>query len=290
MDFSWISQPQAWIAFGTLAALEIVLGIDNIIFISILSGKLPEEQRAKARNIGLALAMITRILLLLSLSWIMQLTAPLFTLPLLSTTAAPVGHGSHEIANIPAEISGRDLILLLGGLFLLVKSVHEIHHKLEGEDGSAEKKSSGANFNSIIVQILLLDIVFSLDSVITAVGMVDNVSIMIAAVVAAVVVMLFAAGPISDFVEKHPTVKMLALSFLLLIGMTLFAEGLGQHFSKGYIYFAMGFSVFVELLNLRLRKSHTPPVDLREPYVLHPKEEPVLQKEQQEPVAKEVAP
>jgi predicted tellurium resistance membrane protein TerC len=190
----------------------------------------------------------------------------------LATTAAPVAHGAHEIANIPAEISGRDLILLLGGLFLLVKSVHEIHHKLEGEDGSAEKKSTGANYASIIVQILLLDIVFSLDSVITAVGMVDNVNIMIAAVVAAVGVMLFAAGPISDFVEKHPTVKMLALSFLLLIGMTLFAEGFGQHFSKGYIYFAMGFSVFVEMLNLRLRKSHTPPVDLREPYLHHPKE------------------
>jgi len=270
MDFSWLSQPQGWIAFGTLAALEIVLGIDNIIFISILSSKLPENQRVKARTTGLALAMVTRILLLLSLSWIMKLTAPLFTLPLLATTAAPVAHGAHEIANIPAEISGRDLILLLGGLFLLVKSVHEIHYKLEGEDGSAEKKSVGASYSSILVQILLLDIVFSLDSVITAVGMVDNVSIMITAVVAAVGVMLFAAGPISDFVEKHPTVKMLALSFLLLIGVTLVAEGLGQHFPKGYIYFAMGFSVFVEMLNLRLRKPHGPPVDLRDPYIHHP--------------------
>jgi predicted tellurium resistance membrane protein TerC len=272
MDFSWFSQPQSWIAFGTLAALEIVLGIDNIIFISILSGKLPEHQRARARTTGLALAMITRILLLLSLSWIMKLTSPLFTLPFLPNTAAPVAHGAHEIANIPAQISGRDLILLLGGLFLLVKSVHEIHHKLEGEDGSAEKQSAGASYASIIVQILLLDIVFSLDSVITAVGMVDNVNIMIAAVVAAVGVMLFAAGPISHFVEKHPTVKMLALSFLLLIGVTLLAEGFGQHFSKGYIYFAMGFSVFVEMLNLRLRKSHSAPVELREPYVHPPKD------------------
>jgi predicted tellurium resistance membrane protein TerC len=270
LDFSWLSQPQGWIAFGTLAALEIVLGIDNIIFISILSSKLPEHQRAKARTTGLALAMLTRILLLLSLAWIMKLTYPLFTLPFLSTTAAPVAHGAHEIANIPAQISGRDLILLLGGLFLLVKSVHEIHHKLEGEEGSAEKKSTGASYSSILLQILLLDIVFSLDSVITAVGMVDNVSIMITAVVAAVGVMLFAAGPISDFVEKHPTVKMLALSFLLLIGMTLLAEGLGQHFPKGYVYFAMGFSVFVELMNLKLRKSHGAPVDLREPYVHHP--------------------
>src|SRR4028119_1642695 len=164
LDFSWLSQPQSWIAFGTLAALEIVLGIDNIIFISILSSKLPENQRAKARTTGLALAMITRILLLLSLSWIMQLTAPLFTLPFLPTTAAPVAHGAHEIANIPAAISGRDLILLLGGLFLLVKSVHEIHHKLEGEEGSAEKQSAGVSYSSIIIQILLLDIVFSLDS------------------------------------------------------------------------------------------------------------------------------
>jgi predicted tellurium resistance membrane protein TerC len=272
MDFSWLAQPQGWIAFGTLAALEIVLGIDNIIFISILSGKLPEGQRAKARTVGLALAMITRILLLLSLAWIMKLTAPLFTLPFLPTTAPPVAHGAHEIANIPAQISGRDLILLLGGLFLLVKSVHEIHHKLEGEHGSAEKQGAGVSYSSIIFQILLLDIVFSLDSVITAVGMVDNISIMISAVVVAVGVMLFAAGPISNFVEKHPTVKMLALSFLLLIGMTLFAEGLGQHFSKGYIYFAMGFSVFVEMLNLRLRKPHSAPVELREPYLHHPKE------------------
>jgi predicted tellurium resistance membrane protein TerC len=262
----WITDPQVWIGFGTLAALEIVLGIDNIIFISILSSKLPEEQRAKARTIGLALAMVTRILLLLSLKWIMGLTNPLFSVPFLSTTAPHVEPGSHEVANIPADISGRDLILLFGGLFLLFKSVHEIHHKLEGEEGSAEHKTAGANFTSIIVQILLLDIVFSLDSVITAVGMVDNVNIMIAAVIAAVGVMLVAAGPISTFVEKHPTVKMLALSFLLLIGVTLLAEGLGQHISKGYIYFAMAFAVFVELLNLRLRKKHEP-ILLREPYV-----------------------
>jgi len=272
LDFSWISQPQGWIAFGTLAALEIVLGIDNIIFISILAGKLPLEQRAKARTTGLALALITRIMLLLSLAWIMKLTSPLFTLPFLPTTAAPLAHGAHGIANIPAQISGRDLILLLGGLFLLVKSVHEIHHKLEGEDGSAEKKSGVVSYGSILVQILLLDIVFSLDSVITAVGMVDNVTIMIAAVVVAVGVMLLAAGPISGFVEKHPTVKMLALSFLLLIGITLVAEGLGQHFPKGYIYFAMGFSIFVEMLNLKLRKPHSAPVALREPYVHQPKE------------------
>jgi predicted tellurium resistance membrane protein TerC len=201
----------------------------------------------------------------------MGLTKPLFSLPFLPTTAPAVAHGAHEVANIPADISGRDLILILGGLFLLVKSVHEIHHKLEGEDGSAERQGAVVSFSSIIVQILLLDIVFSLDSVITAVGMVDNITIMISAVVVAVGVMLVAAGPISSFVEKHPTVKMLALSFLLLIGMTLFAEGFGQHISKGYIYFAMGFSVFVEMLNLKLRKPHGPPVELREPYVHHPK-------------------
>ncbi len=263
--FGWISQPSGWIAFGTLAALEIVLGIDNIIFISILSSKLPEAQRAKARTIGLALAMITRVLLLLSLAWIMKLTSPLFTVPFLPMTAPPV-HGGHEIANIPAQISGRDLILILGGLFLLFKSVHEIHHKLEGEEGSAEKGGKAVSFASIIAQILVLDIVFSLDSVITAVGMVQDIAIMISAVIVAVGVMLFSAGPISNFVEKHPTVKMLALSFLLLIGVTLLAEGFGQHISKGYIYFAMGFSVMVEMLNLKLRKGHAKPVELREPY------------------------
>jgi predicted tellurium resistance membrane protein TerC len=253
MNFSWLSEPSSWIAFGTLAALEIVLGIDNIIFISILSGKLPEAQRAKARTVGLALAMVTRILLLLSLSWIMKLTSPLFSLTFLPMTAAPLEPGAHGVANVPGQISGRDLILILGGLFLLYKSVHEIHSKLEGEDGHAENSGKAATFNAIIAQILVLDIVFSLDSVISA-------------VVVAVGVMLFAAGPISTFVEKHPTVKMLALSFLLLIGVTLLAEGFGQHISKGYIYFAMAFAVMVEMLNLRLRKPTDKPVALREPY------------------------
>ncbi len=216
MDFSWLSQPSGWIAFGTLAALEIVLGIDNIIFISILSGKLPLEQRARARTTGLALAMITRVLLLLSLSWVMGLTGTLFSVPFLAQTTAPVAEGAHEIANIPGQISGRDLILILGGIFLLYKSVHEIHNKLEGEEHGSETGGKAVSFAAIIGQILVLDIVFSLDSVITAVGMVDNISIMIAAVVVAVGVMLLAAKPISDFVEKHPTVKMLALSFLLL--------------------------------------------------------------------------
>ena len=267
MNFSWVTEPSSWIAFATLAALEIVLGIDNIIFISILSGKLPPEQRDKARTLGLALAMITRIGLLLSLSWVMGLTGTLFSVPFLAQTAAPVAPGAHEIANIPGQISGRDLILILGGIFLLYKSVHEIHNKLEGEDGSAEGVGKAVSFAAIIAQILVLDIVFSLDSVITAVGMVDNVSIMIAAVVLAVLVMLVAAKPISEFVEKHPTVKMLALSFLLLIGVTLLAEGFGQHISKGYIYFAMAFAVLVEMLNLRMRKPKTAPVELREPYI-----------------------
>ncbi len=266
-----LSQPQTWIAFGTLAALEIVLGIDNIIFISILSGKLPVEQRGKARQLGLALAMFTRILLLLSLSWVMGLTADLFKLPFVDALVAQPAHGGeghgggHSAPDgTPGGISGRDLILILGGLFLIAKSVHEIHHKLEGEEGHGETKAA-ASFSAIIIQILLLDIVFSLDSVITAVGMVDQVSIMIAAVIAAVIVMMFAAKPISDFVEKHPTVKMLALSFLLLIGFTLLAEGFMIHIPKGFIYFAMGFSIFVEMLNLRLRKSHSEPIHLREP-------------------------
>ena len=241
----WITEPQAWIAFLTLTALELVLGIDNIIFISILAGKLPADQRKKARTIGLALAMITRVLLLLSLSWIIRLTAPLFTI-------------------LSQEISGRDLILIGGGLFLLAKSTYEIHGKLEGEEGHASAKV-GPSFTSVIIQILLLDIVFSLDSVITAVGMVDNVAIMIAAVIVAIIFMMAFAGPISSFVERHPTVKMLALSFLLLIGVTLIVEGFDHHIPKGYIYFAMAFSVFVEMLNLRLRKSK--PVKLHEPYV-----------------------
>jgi predicted tellurium resistance membrane protein TerC len=243
----WITEPQAWIAFLTLTALELVLGIDNVIFISILAGKLPQEQRKKARTVGLALAMITRVLLLLSLSWIIRLTAPLFTV-------------------LSQEISGRDLILICGGLFLLGKSTYEIHGKLEGEEGHASARVA-PSFTSVIIQILLLDVVFSLDSVITAVGMVDNVTIMIAAVVLAIVFMMAFAGGISGFVERHPTVKMLALSFLLLIGVTLIVEGFDHHIPKGYIYFAMAFSVFVEMLNLRLRKSKTKPVKLHEPYV-----------------------
>jgi predicted tellurium resistance membrane protein TerC len=240
----WISDPQAWIALVTLTVLEIVLGVDNIIFISILTGKLPEAQRQPARLIGLILAMGMRILLLISLAWIIRLTAPWF---------AVFGN----------EISGRDLILILGGLFLLGKATHEIHHKLEGIEGSTSSKVKPA-FGAILVQVTLLDIVFSLDSVITAVGMVRQIPIMVIAIVIAVGFMMFFARPLGDFVERHPTVKMLALSFLLLIGMALVADGLDHHIPKGYIYFAMGFSVFVEMLNLRLRQL-SPPVDLRDP-------------------------
>lgn len=234
------------IAFLTLCVLEIVLGIDNVIFISILAGKLPPEQQPKARFIGLALAMVMRILLLFSIAWIARLTTPLFSL-------------------LGNEISGRDLILILGGIFLVWKSTHEIHNKLEGAQESEGGGKVKAVFSSIIIQIVLLDIVFSLDSVITAVGMVNNIPIMIAAVVVSVIFMMLFAGPISGFVERHPTVKMLALSFLLLIGVTLIADGFGQHISKGYIYFAMGFSVFVEFLNIRMRKSYEP-VKLHQPY------------------------
>ena len=238
----------ALIGLLTLTALEIVLGVDNIIFISILAGKLPAEEQARARTVGLALALITRILLLLSLSWIASLTGELFSV---------FGRG----------FSGRDLILLGGGLFLVGKATYEIHEKLEAEPGHSEARV-GPSFAAVIVQILLLDIVFSLDSVITAVGMVDEVSIMITAVVIAVAVMLFAAGAISNFVNQHPTVKMLALAFLILIGVNLIAEGFGQHIPKGYIYFSMAFSVFVEMLNLRLRtKSNSArPVELRSGY------------------------
>ena len=243
----WLADPQIWIALVTLTVLEIVLGVDNIIFISILAGKLPAERRQSARMIGLALAMIMRILLLLSLAWIVRLTSPLF---------AVFGHG----------VSGRDLILILGGLFLLAKSTHEIHEKLEGVAGHAGGQAAVATFASVLVQITLLDIVFSLDSVITAVGMVDQVPIMVAAVVLAVLFMLVFARAIGDFVERHPTIKMLALSFLLLIGMALVADGLGFHIPKGYIYFAMGFSVFVEMLNIRLRRKQVEPVKLRQPY------------------------
>ena len=229
---------EGWVALVTLTVLEIVLGIDNIIFISILSGKLPAEQRERARRTGLSLAMFIRIGLLLSISWVMGLTEPLLTA-------------------LGRAVSGRDLILLGGGLFLIAKSTHEIHEKLEGEEGESATPRA-VSFAGVIVQILLLDIVFSLDSVITAVGMASEVSIMIAAVVIAVGVMLVSAGAVGGFVERHPTVKMLALSFLLLIGVSLIAEGAGQHLSKGYIYFAMGFSVFVEMINLRVRAKAAP--------------------------------
>jgi predicted tellurium resistance membrane protein TerC len=242
----WLSDPQAWIALLTLTLLEIVLGIDNVIFISILAGKLPADQQKKARNIGLAGALVTRILLLLSLAWIVKLTAPLFTV---------LGVG----------ISGRDLILIAGGLFLMGKAVHEIHDKLEGEEGTTAKRVA-PTLTAVIVQIMLLDVVFSLDSVITAVGMAQHLGVMIIAVIIAVVIMLFSAGSISAFVDRHPTVKMLALSFLLLIGMTLIAEGLDFHIPKGYIYFAMGFSVFVELLNVRFRGVSKKPVKLHDAY------------------------
>lgn len=227
--------PNMWVALLTLTVLEIVLGIDNIVFISILSGKLPQEQQKKARQTGLALALITRVLLLLSLSWVMSLTAPLFSV-------------------LSQEISGRDLILLIGGLFLIYKATAEIHEKLEGENHDTEIKGK-ATFTSVIAQILILDVVFSLDSVITAVGMANHIEVMIAAVIIAVIIMLFAAESISRFVNQHPTVKMLALSFLVLIGVSLLAEGLDQHIPKGYIYFAMAFSVLVEMLNLRLKKK-----------------------------------
>jgi len=244
----WIFEPQAWIALATLTALELVLGIDNIVFISILAGKLPPGDRNRARRIGLALAMFMRIALLLSLAWVIRLTAPLFSV-------------------LGDEFSGRDLILILGGLFLIAKSTFEIHDRLEGEEGHASARVA-ASFASVIVQIMLLDIVFSLDSVITAVGMVDELWVMVAAVVIAVGIMMVAAEPISAFVHRHPTVKMLALSFLLLIGLSLLLEGFDQHVPKGYIYFAMGFAVFVEMINLRIR--HAPPVDLRERYTPEP--------------------
>ncbi|MGV3626698.1 MAG: TerC family protein [Betaproteobacteria bacterium] len=237
----WLADPHAWLALATLTALEIVLGVDNIIFISILCGRLPEHQRAKARNLGLMFAMLTRIGLLFTLSWLMTLTAPLFGI-------------------MGKEISGRDLILIGGGLFLLWKSVHEIHNSLEGvDDGTGNTVvAATATFGAVIAQIAVIDIVFSLDSVITAVGMVDELSIMVVAIVIAVGVMLFAAGPIGSFVDTHPTIKMLALSFLTLVGVALIAEGWGMHIPKGYIYFAMAFSVAVEMLNLRMRAKRKP--------------------------------
>lgn len=245
----WMANPENWLALVTLTVLEIVLGIDNIIFISILVGKLPDRQQPRARRLGLFLAMFLRIGLLASLAWLIKLTAPLFTV-------------------LRQEISGRDLILIVGGLFLIFKATREIHERLEGEEGEANARVA-AGFSAVIVQILLLDIVFSLDSVITAVGMANHLAVMITAVVLAVGVMMWAAKPIGDFVARHPTIKMLALSFLLLIGVSLIAEGLNVHIPKGYIYFAMAFSVLVEMLNLRetkLRKRKSPPVKLHEPY------------------------
>jgi predicted tellurium resistance membrane protein TerC len=242
----WLGDPNAWVGLLTLTVLEIVLGIDNIIFISILSGKLPLPQQPRARSLGLMGAFVTRVLLLLSIAWIVKLTRPRFSL---------VGHA----------VSGRDLILLCGGLFLIAKATFEIHGKLEGEEHHADgAKRAAQTMSRVIVQIMLIDIVFSLDSVITAVGMVDEVSIMIAANVVALGIMLAAAGPISAFVDRHPTVKMLALSFLVLIGTNLVAEGFGVHVPKGYTYFAMGFAIMVEMLNLRLRRVSTRAVKLRE--------------------------
>ncbi len=239
----WLSDPQVWVGLATLTALEIVLGIDNIIFIAILADKLPPHQQARARRIGLGLAMVSRIGLLFSLTWIMRLAEPLFTI-------------------ITLEISGRDIVLIAGGLFLLGKSTLEIHDKLEGEEGRSARQIR-TSFIAVIVQIALLDIVFSLDSVITAIGLANQLFIMVAAVVAAVIFMMVFAGPLNEFVERHPTIKMLALSFLLLVGLTLIVEGLDLHIPKGYIYFAMAFSVFVEMLNLRVRARPSAPVQLR---------------------------
>jgi len=241
----WMTSAEGWIALLTLTVLEIVLGIDNIVFISILAGKLREDQRERARKVGLSLAMLMRIGLLLSITWVMRLTTPL-------------------VAVVGQEISGRDLILIAGGLFLIAKATHEIHDKLEGEEGHASAKVV-ASFGAVIVQILLLDIVFSLDSVITAVGMAEDVVVMVLAVVIAVGVMLVSSSAIGAFVERHPTVKMLALSFLLLIGVSLMAEGFDQDIPKGYIYFAMGFSIFVEMINLRVR-ARSAPIHLHKRY------------------------
>lgn len=243
----WITSPDALAGLLALVVLEIILGIDNVVFISILAGKLPQAQQARARQVGLGLALAMRIVMLFAISWVIRLTAPLFMLA-------------------GQEISGRDLILIVGGLFLLAKATHEIHDKLEGDSGHASARIP-PSFGAVILQIVVLDAVFSLDSVITAVGMVSEVSIMVIAVTVAVIIMLLSAARISDFVNRHPTVKMLALSFLLLIGLTLVAEGLDQHIPKGYIYFAIAFSIFVEMLNLRLRKVQKPPLQLNRPYV-----------------------
>lgn len=249
----WITQPEIWISLLTLTVLEIVLGIDNIVFISILAGKLPADQQAKARQTGLMLALITRVLLLCGLAWMVKLTTPLFHVPTLGIL--------HE----PHPVSGRDLILILGGLFLLWKSTHEIHEKLEGHDGAVSSRVA-PKFVAVVTQILLLDIVFSLDSVITAVGMANRLGVMIAAVIIALIFMLFFAGTISDFIHKHPSLKMLALSFLILIGCALVAEGFHKQIPKGYIYFSMAFSVGVEALNIRMRTKQQKPVKLHQPY------------------------
>ncbi|WP_373498754.1 TerC family protein [Desulfococcus sp.] len=238
----WLTSPEAWIALGTLTALEIVLGIDNIIFISILVGRLPAHQRGLARRVGLGLAMLTRLALLFSISWVMGLTGSWFTV-------------------LGRDISGRDVILIAGGLFLLAKATHEIHNSLEGSEGRGGA-AAASGFGLVLLQIAVLDIVFSLDSVITAVGLVDHVSLMAIAVILAVIVMLMAAGAISDFVDAHPTIKILALSFLILVGVTLMVEGFDVHVPKGYIYFSMAFSVGVEMLNMRMRRRVAEPVKL----------------------------
>ena len=251
---AWITNPEIWIGLSTLTVLEIVLGIDNIVFISILAGKLPQHQQARARQTGLALALITRILLLCSLAWMVRLTSPVFSIP------------TFGIMQAPHHVSGRDLILIGGGLFLLWKSTREIHEKLEGEDGAVSSRVT-PKFLNVVIQILLLDIVFSLDSVITAVGMANQLGVMIAAVIIALVFMLIFAGRISNFIHRHPTLKMLALSFLLLIGCALVAEGFHKEIPKGYIYFAMAFSVGVESLNIRMRNRQKPaPIQLHQPY------------------------
>jgi predicted tellurium resistance membrane protein TerC len=241
-----LSDPQIWIAFATLTALELVLGIDNIIFISILVDKLPLEKRELARRLGLFMAMFMRIGLLLVLSWIVGMTAPLFTI-------------------LQLEISGRDLVLILGGLFLLWKSVGEIHESLEGAEGKTSSAVK-ATFAAVLIQIMLIDLVFSLDSIITAVGMVDQIEVMVAAVIASVALMMFFAGPIGRFVSVHPTIKMLALSFLVVVAVVLIAEGFGHHVPKGYVYSAMAFSLLVEMLNIRMRKRAAKPVHLHSPY------------------------
>ena len=256
MDWTWVATPEIWISLVTLTVLEIVLGIDNIVFISILAGKLPESQQAKARQTGLSLALITRVLLLCGLAWMARLTSSLFSIPAFGPLKEP------------HAVSGRDLILLGGGLFLIWKSTHEIHDKLEGEEGHVSSRVP-PKFASVVVQILLLDIVFSLDSVITAVGMARKLGVMIAAVVLAIIFMLFFAGTISNFIHRHPTLKMLALGFLLLIGCALIAESFHREIPKGYIYFAMAFSVLVESLNIRMRskqRQKTGPVEFRQPY------------------------